>query len=132
MGIERDYLMRQIMMLLEVIQKIFNFRKKGRFQQAQDEIKYFYDVLALDSGIHELSTEALIDYLINEKKFNNHQIELIAFVLKEQGELSELYQHQHTFFHKAFFLLDTVDRESTSFSMDRKMKIAELKAYLQE
>jgi len=29
MGIERDYLMRQLMMLFDVIQKIFNFTGKN-------------------------------------------------------------------------------------------------------
>jgi hypothetical protein len=34
------------------------------------------------------------------------------------------------FFRKAYFLLDKVDRESITFSMDRQMKMAELREYL--
>ncbi len=38
MGIERDYLMRQLMMLFEVIHKIRRYRKMGEQGKANDEI----------------------------------------------------------------------------------------------
>jgi hypothetical protein len=55
---------------------------------------------------------------------------MIAFVLKEQGELEEKAEQKLDFFRKSYFLLEKVDRESTSFSMDRQMKLAELREYL--
>jgi len=51
-------------------------------------------------------------------------------VLKEQGELSETEENKLNFFGKAYFLLDKVERESITYSMDRQMKMAELKEYL--
>ena len=130
MGIERDYLMRQLMMLFDVIQKIFNFRKKGQKEEAEEQIRYFYNYLKLETKIQEKSIESLLDYLVSEKKFTNNHLEMVAFVLKEQGELAENSEQKLDFFRKAWFLLDKVDRESTSFSMDRQMKLAELKEYL--
>jgi hypothetical protein len=55
---------------------------------------------------------------------------MIAFVLKEQGELSETDENKINYFRKSYFLLDKVDRESITFSMDRQMKMAELRGYL--
>jgi len=130
MGIERDYLMRQLMMLFDVIQKIFNFRKKGEKEEAEEQIRYFYNYLKLETRIQEKSIESLLDYLVSEKKFTNNHLEMIAFVLKEQGELAEDSAQKLDFFRKAYFLLEKVDRESTSFSMDRQMKLAELRDYL--
>lgn len=130
MGIERDYLMRQLMMLFDVIQKIFNFRKKGQKEEAEEQIRYFYKSLKLETKIQETNIESLLDYLVSEKKFTNNHLEMIAFVLKEQGELAEEAEQKLDFFRKAFFLLEKVDRESTSFSMDRQMKMAELREYL--
>ncbi len=130
MGIERDYLMRQLMMLFDVIQKIFNFRKKGEKEEAEEQIRYFYNYLKLETRIQEKSIESLLDYLVSEKKFTNNHLEMIAFVLKEQGELAEDSAQKLDFFRKAYFLLEKVDRESTSFSMDRQMKLAELREYL--
>jgi hypothetical protein len=130
MNIERDYLMRQLMMLFEVIQKIFNFRKKGEKEEAEEQIRYFYNYLKLETKFQEKNIESLLDYLVSEKKFTNDHLEMIAFVLKEQGELEVNASQKLDFFRKSYFLLEKVDRESTSFSMDRQMKLAELKEYL--
>lgn len=130
MGIERDYLMRQLMMLFDVISKIIRHRKKGENENAQEQINYFYSCLKIDEDIKTMNIEALLDLLVNIKKLTNEHIEMVAFVLKEQGELSDQKEIKLDFFRKAYFLLDKVDRESFTFSMDRQMKMAELRGYL--
>lgn len=130
MGVERDYLMRQLMMLFEVIHKILRHRKKGENEEAEQEIQYFYECLKIDDEVRKMNIEQLVDLLENKKKLTNEHIELVAFVLKEQGELAGEDNQRHDLFKKSYFLLDKVERESTSFSMDRQMKMAELKEYL--
>jgi hypothetical protein len=130
MGIEKDYLMRQLMMLFEVIGKIIRYRKKGENEEALDEIQYFYECLNIEKEINSMSIENLLNFLEKEKKLTNEHIEMIAFVIKEQGELSEKKETKLDFFRKAYFLLDKVERESITFSMDRQMKMAELREYL--
>ena len=130
MGIERDYLMRQLMMLFEVIHKIFRLRKKGDKEEAEKEIKYFYECLKIEDDIQDLSIEKFVDVLVSEKKLTNEHLEIIAFVMKEQGELAKTEKEKLNYFSKAYFLLNKVERESTSFSMDRQMKLTELKEYL--
>lgn len=130
MGIEKDYLMRQLMMLFELISKILRYRRKGEFEKAEDEINYFYSILKIDEDVRTLSIEELLNLLENIKKLTNEHIEMVAFVLKEQGELSANEKEKLDFFRKSFFLLEKIDRESVSFSMDRQMKIAELREYL--
>lgn len=130
MGIERDFLMRQLMMLFEVIEKIIRYRKKGEKEKAEDEIEYFYSSLNIESEIKSMSIESLLKFLETEKKLTNEHIEMIAFVLKEQGELSDSDKNKVDFFRKAYFLLDKIDRESLTFSMDRQMKMTELKGFL--
>lgn len=130
MGIEKDYLMRQLMMLFEVIQKILRYRKKGEKENAEKEIKVFYEWLKIDEEVDSLTISELLDLLENKKKLTNEHIEMVAFVLKEQGELADHAGKKLEFFRKSYFLLDKVERESTSFSMDRQMKMAELREYL--
>lgn len=130
MGIERDYLMRQLRMLFEVIQKIINFRRKGQYQEAEEQIDYFYSYLKLEKDIRKMNIESLLEYLTAEKKLTNNHIEMIAFVLKEQGELEENTEQKLDFFRKSYFLLEKADRESTSFSMERQLKLAELREFL--
>ena len=112
MGIERDYLMRQLRMLFDVISKIIRHRRKGENEDAQDEINYFYSCLKIDEDIKTMNIEALFDLLVNIKKLTNEHIEMVAFVLKEQGELSDQRESKLDFFRKSYFLLDKVDRES--------------------
>lgn len=130
MGIEKDFIMRQLMMLFEVIHKILRYRKKGEEEEAQEQIAYFYSCLKIDDEVSELNIEDLVRFLEKEKKFTNDQIELVAFVIKEQGEMAENKDQQIDYFRKAFFFLEKVERESISFSMDRQMKLAELRGYL--
>lgn len=130
MGLERDYLVRQIMQLFQVLQRILGLRIKGDREEAEEQIRYFYKILKWENDIRRMSIEELINYVQNKRKLTNEQIELLAFVLKEQGELAEKEDDRLDFFRKAYFLLDKVERESTTFSMDRQMKLTELKAYL--
>ena len=130
MGIEKDYLMRQLMMLFEVIHKILRHRRRGETVQALDEIRYFYSCLNIEEDVSKLTIEELIRFLETEKKLVNEQIEMVAFVLKEQGEMAEDKNLKVDYFRKAYFLLQKVDRESPVFSMDRQMKLAGLREYL--
>lgn len=130
MGIERDYLMRQLLMLFEVIHKILRLRKMGKEEEAEKEINYFYECLKIDDDIQNLSIEKFIDVLVNDKQLTNEHLEMIAFVMKEQGELAKNEKERLHYFNKAYFILRKVEQESTSFSMDRQMKMAELKEYL--
>nr|WP_319573448.1 hypothetical protein [uncultured Draconibacterium sp.] len=130
MGLEKDYLMNQLMMLFEVIHKILRLRRKGEDEEAEKQVQFFYEYLKIDEDVEKLSVEALIDLLEKDKKLVNEQLEMVAFVLKEQGELAHSNDKRLDFFRKSYFILQKVERESTSFSMDRQMKIAELSAYL--
>lgn len=130
MGIERDYLMRQLMMLFDVIQKILRYRKKGERELALDQIKYFYECLQVDEKVHSKGIEELVDYLVIQKNLTNEQLEMVAFVLKEQGELAADQTQKKDFFRKSYFFLEKVERESSAFSLDRQMKLAELREYL--
>jgi hypothetical protein len=130
MGIERDYLMRQLMMLFEVIQKILGYRKKGDKKGALQQIKYFYTCLDISDEVRAKSIEELLKSLADEKKLTNEHIEMVAIVLTEEGELAEDNEVKKDFFRKSYFLLEKVERESTSFSMERQLKMAKLREYL--
>jgi hypothetical protein len=55
---------------------------------------------------------------------------MVAFVLKEQGEMAANDPDRFEFFTKSYFILEKVERESVNFSMDRLIKMGELKEYL--
>jgi len=128
--IERDFLMRQLKQLFAVLQEIIRHRRKGDFIRAVEEIQFFYSSLKIEDDIRSLSIAEMMTILIDKKEFTGEQLELIAFVLKEQGEMERDAAVRRELFGKAFFILSKVEQESMTFSMDRLMKIGELKEYL--
>jgi hypothetical protein len=130
MGLERDFLMRQLMMLFEVIARIVRYRKNGQNENAREEIGYFYKCLAVEPDFVAMPAEEMMRYLTAEKKLTNEHLELIAFVLKEQGEIAESESEKLAYFSKSWFLLDKIERESTAYSVERQLRMAELRAFL--
>jgi hypothetical protein len=127
---ERDYLMRQIMQLIQALQRIIRYRKKGEEELAQEEITRFYQSLKIEKDILSLSVEELMQLLTVRMELTNDHLEMVAFVLKEQGEMAADDKERSDFFSKSFFILEKVERESVNFSMDRLIKMGELKEYL--
>jgi hypothetical protein len=128
--LERDFLMRQLMQLFEALQNIIRRRKKGEHKQACEDVSFFYSILKMDENTGKLNIEQLMHFLVEERKLTNGQLEMVAYVLKEQGELAEDEAERLDFFRKSYFLFEKVERESITFSLDRLMKIEELKEYL--
>ncbi len=118
------------MMLFDVLQKILRLRKKGDKEEAETQIRYFYECIKVDNDLDQMSIEEMVQLFEDKLKLTNKHIEMIAFVLKEQGELVEDDDQRIDFFRKSYFLLEKVERESTSFSMDRQMKLAHLREYM--
>lgn len=132
MGIEKDYIIRQLMMLFEALQKIMKLRKMERKDEAIEEIHAFYAVLKIDEEIETMEIEDLISFLEKEKNLTREQIEMVGYVLKERGEIEDNPVSKTNFLSKSFFILQKVDRESITFSMDRQMKLTELKEMLKK
>jgi len=118
------------MMLFEVIARIIRYRKNGQNENAREEIGYFYKCLAVEPDFVAMPAEEMMRYLTAGKNLTYEHIELIAFVLKEQGEISENDSEKLAYFSKSWFLLDKVERESTAFSVERQLRMAELRAFL--
>jgi len=122
--------MRQLMILFEVISRIIRFRKNGQNENACEEIDYFYKCLAVESDFVAMNTEEMMQYLTIEKNLTNEQLELIAFVLKKQGEIAASESEKLTYFSKSWFMLDKIERESTAYSVERQLRMAELRVFL--
>jgi len=122
--------MRQIMQLLQALQRIIRFRKQGDDKLAKEEITWFYQSLKIEKDVRSLSVEDLMLLLTFQKKLTNDHLEMVAFVLKEQGEMAADDTERFDFFTKSYFILEKVERESVNFSMDRLIKMGELKEYL--
>ncbi len=127
---EKDYLMRQLTALLEALQRIIRRRREGNFTLALEEIRMFYAMLKIDEITVDMTVSELYYWLTDTKKLTNDQIEMLAYVMKEQGEMDANDDKRMDYFRKAHFLLEKVELETITFSVERLMKIGELKEYL--
>lgn len=132
MAFEKDYLMKQLNMLFEVIRKIILHRKKGEREMALKQIQYFYECLKVNPALTTGDTGELLKFLESARNFNNDQLEMVAFVLMEQGLLSEHREQQLDFFRKAYVILDDIDRSSAMYSIERQIRLSELKSLLSQ
>jgi hypothetical protein len=96
-----------------------------------EEIRSFYSMLKIEENTDEMTVSELYFWLTGTKKLTNDQMEMVAYVLKEQGEMEENRDKRMDYFRKAHFLLEKAEQEAITFSVDRLMKIGELKEYLE-
>ncbi len=130
MGVERDFIMRQLMMLFSLLHKVIALRKKGEKEEAEETIHEIYTALKIEEDLSEFVLEDLLDFLEKQKGLSLEQLEVVALVLREQGELSNSETAKLNFFSKAYFILQKVDLNSVTFSITRQVALQELKEML--
>ncbi len=130
MGVERDFIMRQLMMLFSFLHKVIALRKKGEKEEAEETIHEIYSALKIEEDLSEFSLEDLLEYLEKQKELSLEQLEIVALVLREQGELINSETAKLDFFSKAYFILQKVDLNSVTFSINRQLALQELKEML--
>ena len=130
MGVERDFIVRQLMMLFSFLHKVIALRKKGEKEEAEKTIHEIYATLKIEEDLSQYSLGALLEFLEKQKGLSLEQLEIVALVLREQGELSNLETAKLDYFSKAYFILQKVDLESVTFSITRQVALQELKESL--
>lgn len=95
---QRDYILRQIQELIQVIARIMDLRIEGSYEKAHSHIE---NALASIWNVHrndlvELSSEQLKELCIVEGAFHTQFAIALADILKEDGVI---YEEEGKFFH---------------------------------
>jgi tetratricopeptide (TPR) repeat protein len=130
---KKDFILRMIQMLGEVIARILGLIRKGDFQQASQSLENAYtDFLKQDAAFfRNIPKEKLTDELIKGHNYSNGHLEILSELFFVEGEL--LYTKGNVkesleFYEKALILFDFVDKESKLFSLNRQSKISIIKS----
>lgn len=134
---QRDYILREIekisVVILAILGKFKQIKSKKQFEDERsmidNELKDSIG-LTIDSLI-SLKEEDLISFIADRKDFDTGNMELLAGLLVA-FEANMDRDEGHTLLKKASGILEYIDRETRTFSMERAMKINELKAKLQQ
>ena len=128
---QRDFILRMIEMLAELVAGILGLIRKGDFQKASQSIDNAYqDLLKQDAGyFNEIPLNKLTESLIQEHNYTNGHLEILSELFYAQAELSDVQGNQIeslSFYEKSLRLLDFVNNESKSYSFEKQTKISAL------
>jgi len=127
---QKDYILRMIEMLGDLIAAILGLVRKGDFEQASEQLgRVYYDMLKQDASyFRTIPEEELTQKLLHEHNFTNGHLEILAELFNAEAEL-ELAQDNRAgsleYSRKSLILFRFVDAEQKTFIPERinKMEI---------
>lgn len=138
---QRDYLMRQIEQLGEVLAmmlaRLLGIKQKGNASLGLEELRQTYKS-ELDLDVEELikiPKEEIIESFLKKNKLMEHHLETIAELLKVTGENLIGYDRVKDGNHvleQSLYILEYLQTTSKIYSINRVMKIEYLKEMLKE
>jgi hypothetical protein len=125
---QKDFILRMIEMLGELIAGILGLIKKGDFQQASQFLENaYYDFLKQDAALfRSIDKDKLTDKLINEHNYTNGHLEILSELFYAEAELLNAKGNRKAsleFYEKTLILHEFVIKESKTYSFEEQSKI---------
>ena len=134
---QKDFILRMIEMLAELVAGILGLIKKGDFQKASQSIdNAYHDILKQDSKkFNNIPITKLTENLIQEHNYTNGHLEILSELFYAQAEL--LYAQRKLnecllYYKKSLLLLEFVIKESKTFSFEKQSKLMYLNNQIAE
>jgi len=130
---ERDYIQRMIEMIGDLIAGIFGLIRKGRFDQAENELgNIYYDMLKKDAAFFRIiPKDQLTDKLLKEHNYTSGHLEILAELFNAEAELSLARGNKAgslEYSEKALLLWEFVDSEQKTLYPERLKKMETIRA----
>lgn len=134
---QKDFLLRMIEMIAELVAGILGLIKKGDYKQASQSLDYAYsNFLKQDASLLQSIPKAeLTATLLREHNYNNGHLEILSELFYAQAELFYAQGKQTEsleFYEKSFILLDFITKESETFSLDKQSRLTALQERISE
>ncbi len=129
---QKDYILRMIKMLGELIAGILGMIKKGEFRKASEQLgTIYYDMLKEDAAFFRtIPAGELTHKLIAEHNYTNGHLEILAELFNAEAEL-ELAQGNRTgsldYSGKSLVLFEFIDKEEKTYSVERFNKMERIR-----
>jgi hypothetical protein len=129
---QKDYILRMIEMIADLIAGILGRIKKGELKQASDELKRIYsDFLRQDSSFFEsIPEEELTDKLLQNHNYTNGHLEILAELFNAEAELRLAQDNKSgslEFSKKSLKIFEFLDNEQKTYSFERINKMEEIR-----
>jgi len=120
----KDYVLRMIEMIGQLIAAILGKIKKGEFDTASEQLSnLYYDVLKEDASFfRNLPAEELTTTMLADHNYTNGHLEILAELFNAEAELSMAKGDNPAsleYSAKSLILLEFIDSEMKTYSLER-------------
>jgi len=134
---QKDFILRMIEMLGDLVKGILGLIKNGKLQQASSALENaFTDFLKEDAAFfRNLPKEKLTEDLINEHNYSNGHLEILAGLFYTEAELKYAegnYLSSYEAFDKSLLLYNFVENVTKTFSFDSESRILLINKRIEE
>lgn len=124
MTYQKDYILRMIEMIGDLIAGILGLIKKGHFAEAENKINSAYSELLKEEAalFHQIPKENLTTVLLENHDYSDGHLEILAELFYAEAELNFAkgkFQASQLYYEKSLILLDFVLKESKTFSVEK-------------
>jgi hypothetical protein len=125
---QKDYILRMIEMLGDLIAAVLGLARKGDFQQATVKLeRIYYDMLKEDAAFfRSIPKEDLTHVLLEKHDYTNGHLEILAELFNAEAELAEAQGNPQDcleYSEKSLLLFEFIDLQQKTLSLDRLDKM---------
>jgi hypothetical protein len=125
---QKDFILRMIEMLADLVAGILRLIRKGDFEQASVTLENaYYDYLKQDASyFRSIPNASLTDEMLGKHNYTNGHLEMLAGLFFAQAELSTAQGNTREgleYYEKSLLLYTFVFKGSDTFSLEMESKI---------
>ena len=129
---QKDYILRMIEMLGDLIAGIFGLIRKGDYSRAAENIeRIYYDMLKEDASFfRSIPIEDLTHKLLEEHNYTNGHLEILAELFNAEAELAAAEGNLKgclEYSEKSLLLFEFIDLQQKTLSLDRLDKMTAIR-----
>ncbi|MCU4156548.1 hypothetical protein J1N10_11225 [Carboxylicivirga sp. A043] len=133
MAYHKDYILRMMEMMAEMIAVFLGLLKKGDIKQAEKRLNNAYrEFLKEDAAFfHQLPITELTTQLLEQHNYTHQHLKVLSELFYAEGELSLKKgntDHAKQAFEKALIIREFTDAEAATFSFSEQQRMNQLKA----
>ena len=134
---QKDYILRMIEMLGDLLRAIFGLITRGDYRQAEKKLnEAFYTMLRKDSWFfHDIPVEKLTKTLIEDHNYTNNHLLILAELLHAEAELQFTRNNKTDSlqnFQKSLALFEFVDEAYRTYSEERLAKMEDIRKKIKD
>ena len=129
---QKDYILRMIEMLGDLIAGILGLARKGDFNQATEKLeRVYYDMLKEDAAFfRSIPKQDLTRKLLEEHNYTNGHLEILAELFNAEAELEMARGNESgslEYSEKSLALFEFIDIRQKTLSMERLEKMTSIR-----